>query len=82
MSDQWADIYRHPQDPATSAVAITPGPAELAQPTRGIHASTDGDITVTMLDGQSVSFTVKAGFLYPYRIKKCTAATATIVGVY
>lgn len=82
MSDQWRDVFRHSQDPATGAFAITPGAAAFDQPTRGIHASTDGNITVTMLDGQSVTFAVKAGFLYPYRITKCTAATATVVGVY
>ncbi len=82
MADQWRDVFRHSQDPATNAFAITAGPATFSQPTRGIHASTDGDITVTFVDGASVTLTVKAGFLYPYRITKCTAATATVVGVY
>jgi hypothetical protein len=82
MADHWRDVYRHPQDPATSAFAITAGPDEFAQPTRGLHASTDGDVTVTFVDGTTVTLTLKAGMLYPYRIKKCTAATATVVGVY
>ena len=69
---------QNPQNPAANAVAITAGASPLAEPTRAIYVGGAGNITVTMLGGQSVTFTgVPAGAILPIRATHVTAATAT-----
>lgn len=63
--------------PATDAFAITPGASPLARTVKALFIGGAGDITVTTLQGSSVTFTVPAGFILPLVCTHVTAATAT-----
>lgn len=64
--------------PAPNAAAVTPGASPLAHATRALYVGGAGDVTVTMLGGQSVTFSaVPAGHTLPLRVSAVTAATAT-----
>jgi hypothetical protein len=85
MADElFRDHYRHIQDPARGAFAITPGASEFSQMTRALWIGSDGDLTLTTEYDQSVQLTgCKAGTLIPIRAKKVTAFTGTgLVGLY
>jgi hypothetical protein len=74
-------------DPAAGASAITPSDTEnLAEPCRGIWVGVQGNLKVTMIDGDVVTFpAMAAGVVHPIQIRRvwATDTTATgIVGVY
>jgi hypothetical protein len=74
-------------NPAVHAFAITPHDAnDLDYVTRGIYVGGAGNLKVTMLGGETVTFTgVAAGQIYPIRASRvfATLTTATsLVGVY
>jgi hypothetical protein len=73
--------------PAGNAFAITPNDDnEITAVTRAIYIGVEGDLRVTMLGGQTVTFVgLGAGILHAIRVIKvhATGTTATdIVGVY
>lgn len=84
MSDTFASYVTGAESPATNAAVITPGAAALTWTPRALYIGGAGDVTVTMLGGQSVTFAaVPAGAILPIRVTHVTAATATsIVGVW
>lgn len=63
--------------PAIGAFSITPGASALAQPTRGLYVGVAGDVTVTMIEGSSVTFANLPVGLHPIAVTHVTAATAT-----
>ena len=67
--------------PAINAAAVTPSDAEpLAQPSRALYVGGDGDVSVVMMGGGTVTFSgVAAGSLLPIRVAyvRATATTAT-----
>lgn len=77
MSDAFANHSPGLSSPYSDGFAITPGASPLAQTTRAIYIGGDGDITVTMKSGASVTFAVKAGKTLRIRATHVTAATAT-----
>jgi len=73
--------------PASNAFAITPHDTnELTTVTRGIYIGAAGDIALTTVGGDSVTFVgLLAGSILPVRanIVKSTATTATsLIGLY
>ena len=75
-------------DPATGVILITPGPNNIqsaaqsagTQGIRGFYVNVAGDVTYTASDGTQGVVTALAGYIYPIRLAKVTAATAT--GIY
>lgn len=75
------------QWPAASAIAVTPSDsADLSVFTRGIYVGTGGDLVVTTVNGQTVTFkNLAGGMVHPICAKRIwsTNTTATdILGVY
>ena len=80
MSDAFGSYAPGAESPATNATAITPGASALANFPRALYVGGAGNVTVTMLGGQSVTFTaVPAGSILPIRCTHVTAATATAI---
>lgn len=64
--------------PATQAVAVTPSDATVLTTTRALWVGTGGDVAVTMLSGDAVTFAnVPSGSLLPIRVTK-VLATGTV----
>jgi hypothetical protein len=73
--------------PITHAFAVTPHDTnELTNQTRGIYVGVSGDVKVTTIDGDAVTFVgLASGVIHPIMAKIIwsTGTTATsIVGVY
>lgn len=70
--------------PATDGFAITPGAAALPHVTRGLLVGVSGNVTVTFIDGTSLTLpNLAAGVIHPLSVTHVTAATATgIIGLY
>jgi hypothetical protein len=67
-------------DPITSAAAVTPSDSvDLGDVTRALYVGVAGDVTVVMLDGQTVTFTAMPVGWHPIRAKrvKSTGTAAT-----
>lgn len=74
-------------EPVTHAFAVTPHDTnELTSHTRGIYVGVSGDVKVTTIDGDAVTFVgLAGGVIHPIMAKIIWSAgtTATsIVGVY
>lgn len=87
MADTFASFAAGLTAPAEHAAAITPNDgADLANTTRGIYVGGSGNLKVTMVGGEQVTFTgLAAGIIHPIRAARVwsTGTTATsIVGVY
>lgn len=88
MADEFSDNAEGLQSPATSAeeVDISSEDHTFTNTTRGIYVGGTGDMTVTMLDGQEVTFaTIPAGTILPIRAVSVTRATTdatTMVGLW
>jgi hypothetical protein len=71
-------------DPAMGAVAISYGSGNqtLATYSRGIYIGTAGNLAVTMLDGNDVTFeNLAAGQVYPFAVKVIKQTGSTAAGV-
>ena len=68
--------------PAVGGFSITAGATALTRPTRWLYVGTSGNVTVTLLNGESVEYlSLAAGVFHPIACTHVTAATATgIVG--
>lgn len=67
--------------PAAEGAAITPNDqAPLTQPTRALYVGAAGDVRVTLLGGDTVTFkSVPAGSVLPLRVS-AVLATGTTAG--
>ncbi len=76
MADTFETFNEGLESPATAGVAVTPSDVTvLSQTSRAIYVGTAGDITVTMADGNDVTFAnVPAGTILPIR---CTYVKST-----
>ena len=74
-----------PDSCAGSAVAITTANSDLAHPVRSLYVGGAGNVRVTTVNGQDVTFVgVQAGTILPISVKRVwsTSTTATsIVGL-
>jgi hypothetical protein len=73
-------------DPVPNAVAVTPSDSvDLPAKTTALYVGIAGDLTVTMLNGETVTFTAAAAGWHPIRVRRVwstgTAAT-NIVAVW
>lgn len=73
--------------PITNGAAVTPDDSnDLAYVTRGIYVGTAGNLKVTLLNGDAITFTsLAAGIIHPIRAKRIwtTGTTAAnILGLY
>jgi hypothetical protein len=85
--DRFKVFNREPFHPATQAVSIVPSDSSnLVEVPRAIYIGGNGNLRVTMLDGNIVTFpNVVAGTVIPIRVQKVwsTSTTATgIIGLY
>lgn len=77
MADAFGTYRASLDSPAENAAAVTPGATPLANVSRALWVGGAGDVTVTMVGGQTVTFAnADVGFL-PVRVTHVTAATAT-----
>ncbi|WP_096785876.1 hypothetical protein [Rhodobacter sp. CZR27] len=78
MADTFANHLPGLDSPADNAAAVTAAATALPFLTRALFVGSDGNVTVTMRGGQSVTFAnVAAGTILPIRASHVTAATAT-----
>ena len=87
MADGFGEWTAGLESPAEGGSAITPNDsADLATSTRGLYVGASGDVKVTLVGGDTVTFTgLAAGIIHPLRAERvfATGTTATsIVGVY
>ena len=66
--------------PGVSMVALTAG-AGAFTPTRYVHCNTDGSFTLIMSgDSSTVTLTMVAGTVYPYRVKQLDSGVGLVAG--
>lgn len=83
MPDQDAYLAKHMESPAYDMFTIVANSTEFTNWTRGIYVSVGGTATVVTSLGTVVALSgLLAGTVYPFRIKQCNAATASLVGLY
>jgi len=61
--------------PAQGAVAVTPSDSTVLEPTRGIYVGVSGDLVVTTIGGQLVTFKAAPVGYHPIQAVKIMAAT-------
>lgn len=81
QGNRYTSDANDPDSFGNRGVLVTPGSAELYN-IRGVVCGSAGNITVVPVsnsDTETVTFTgVPAGFIPPFRVRKVTAATATV----
>lgn len=85
MSDKFELNQRSLDSPAENAFAVTTADTDMANFTRAIYVGGAGNVAVTTVRGDTVTFIgVTAGSLLPIRCKQInTASTATdMLGLY
>lgn len=87
MPDKFSAMSQSLTSPAGGAAAVTPhNTNELAIWSRGLYIGVSGDVAVTTVNGDEVTFVgLAAGIIHPIRAKvvKSTGTTATsILAVY
>ena len=74
-----------PDSFGTKGRIITPGASDLDPMVKAVVCLTTGDITVVPsgnADSATIAFTgVAAGYVVPFRVRKVTAATATVASI-
>jgi hypothetical protein len=83
--DPYAGYTKSPDSFGTKSRAITPGNTDIDPVPKAVVCLTGGDITVVPFgnsDAGTVSFAgVAAGYAPPFRVRRVTAATATVATV-
>ena len=82
MADTFASYSSALSTPGMKHFAITPSASEMAIRPRAIRCDVAGTATLVDDDGVSVTYTLAAGEVIPFRAVKITAATATLIGWY
>lgn len=80
MTDRYATFSSSLDSPADTHLAITPGPDPIVPRPRALYCNTAGTVTVVDRGGVSLTYTVSAGQILPFRAVRITAATATVYG--
>ena len=85
MSDRFANFTPTPDSFGTVGAVITPGASDLSPFAKAVVCLTAGNITIVPVgnaDAATLAFVgVPAGFIPPYRVRRVTAATATVASV-
>ena len=70
--------------PAHGAVAVTKSDATVIPPTRALYVGTAGDLTVRMVDGQTVTFIGVTAGIIPIQVDQVRSATtaSNILALY
>ena len=70
--------------PAHGAVAVTKSDVTVIPPTRALYVGTAGDLTVRMVDGQTVTFIGVTAGIIPIQVDQVRAATtaSNILALY
>lgn len=83
MPDQDLGLAKHMESPSYDMFTITPSGTDFTNWTRGIYVSVSGNATVITMLGTTITLNgLLAGTVYPFRLKQCTSATATLIGLY
>ena len=83
MPDPDFNLAKHMESPAYDMFIITPAGVDFTNFTRGIYCSVSGNATVVTVLGTTLTVSnLLAGTVYPFRLKQCTSATASLVGLY
>lgn len=83
MADNRYDKFaKTPDGFGTKGLVVQPGATDLNANVKGVVCVTSGNITVVPwnnADNETVAFVgVAAGFIPPFRVRRVTAATATV----
>lgn len=85
MADPFASFQKTPNSLGTKSRLITPGATDIDPLPSTVVCVTTGDITVVPdqnANATTVSFVgVGAGYVLPFRVRRVTAATATVYTV-
>jgi hypothetical protein len=81
-TDPYAYFAKTPASFGTKSRPITPGSTDIDPIPKGVSCLTAGNITVVPMgndDAVTVAYVdVPAGFVPPFRVRRVTAATATV----
>jgi hypothetical protein len=85
MADPFSTFADSPVQFGRAGAVITPGATDLDPLPKAIVCLTGGDVTVVP-DGNANATTIAfvglpAGYVIPYRVRRVTAATATVASV-
>lgn len=81
----WNEQVQTGSDFGTVGAVVTPAATDLPADVKAVVCLTGGDLTIVPVgnaDGDTLAFVgVTAGFMPPYRVRRVTAATATVATV-
>jgi hypothetical protein len=78
MSDNFGTYSDGLESPGRRHRVITPGPSPIVPLPRALYCNGAGQVTITDVDGISVTYEVEKGVL-PFRARIITAATVTVI---
>jgi hypothetical protein len=82
MADQFRNFAPGLESPASNAVLVTPDDnADLTDASRALWIGTAGDLTVTMLGGQTLTFPNLLGGWHPIRVTRVHATGTAASGI-
>lgn len=85
MADRYKSFAGTPSSYGTKGRVITPGADDIDPPAKAVVLLTSGNVTVVPMDNEdaaALAFVgVPAGFSPPFRVRRVTAATATVATV-
>ncbi len=81
--DKFSSFPTTPISPARGAVNVVPSDTnDLPQVSRAIYVGLGGDVTATLADGDTVTFTaVPGGAILPIRVSAIAASGTTASGI-
>jgi hypothetical protein len=82
MADQFAGFLQTLDSPAAHAFAVTTSDSsDLSTAARALYVGTGGDIKVTTIGGETVTFTSVAAGFFPIRVSRVFATGTTATGI-
>lgn len=85
MADNFKDFRDTPLNFGRVGAVITPGATDLDPLPKTVVLLTSGNVTIVPdgnANGSTLAFTgLPAGYIIPYRVRRVTAATATVASV-
>ena len=85
MADPFASVQDSPMQFGRKGATITPGATDLDPLPKGVVCLTGGDVTVVPeknANDATLAFVgLPAGYIIPFRVRRVTAATATVASI-